>query len=176
MANTYQLISSVTVGGGGAANIEFTSIPQTYTDLKVVLSTRSASGGAVARMLLMKINNLTTSIYSNRVLEGNGASASSFAESGTNTAVRIGLTNDSGATASVFSSVEIYIPNYTSSNNKSVSVDVVTETNATTAYQELVAYLVATTAAITSLTFNPEAVGGNFAQYSTAYLYGISNA
>ena len=33
MATTYTLISSVTVGSGGAANIEFTSIPSTYTDL-----------------------------------------------------------------------------------------------------------------------------------------------
>jgi hypothetical protein len=33
MANTYTLISSVTVGSGGTCNIEFTSIPATYTDL-----------------------------------------------------------------------------------------------------------------------------------------------
>jgi hypothetical protein len=39
MANTYTLIaSSVTVGSGGAANIEFTSIPATYTDLVSALS------------------------------------------------------------------------------------------------------------------------------------------
>jgi hypothetical protein len=34
-------------------------------------------------------------------------------------------------TSNTFSSTEIYIPNYTSSNNKSVSVDSVTENNAT---------------------------------------------
>jgi hypothetical protein len=33
MATTYEIIASVTVGSGGAANIEFTSIPATYTDL-----------------------------------------------------------------------------------------------------------------------------------------------
>jgi hypothetical protein len=33
MANTYEAIATVTVGSGGAANIEFTSIPGTYTDL-----------------------------------------------------------------------------------------------------------------------------------------------
>jgi hypothetical protein len=38
MAATYKLIETVTVGSGGAANIEFTSIPQTYTDLKLVIS------------------------------------------------------------------------------------------------------------------------------------------
>ena len=30
MANTFELISSVTVGAGGAASIDFTSIPSTY--------------------------------------------------------------------------------------------------------------------------------------------------
>jgi hypothetical protein len=33
MATTYEAIATVEVGSGGAADIEFTSIPQTYTDL-----------------------------------------------------------------------------------------------------------------------------------------------
>jgi hypothetical protein len=40
------LISSVTVGSGGAADIEFTSIPATYTDLLVKISIRNATSGA----------------------------------------------------------------------------------------------------------------------------------
>lgn len=175
MANTFKKIQTVTVGSGGAASIAFTSIPQTYTDLKVILSTRSTSGAANARIVRMKLNNLTTSIYSNIAVEGDGSTAYSFSASGTDTAVRIGLTNDSGATASVFSSVEVYIPNYTSSNSKSASADIVTENNATQAYQELNAFLVATSAAITDLTFTPETLAGNFAQYSTATLYGVAN-
>ena len=38
---TYTLISSVTVGAGGASSIDFTSIPSTYTDLLVKISARS---------------------------------------------------------------------------------------------------------------------------------------
>ena len=45
MANTYTLIASSTVGSGGAANIEFTSIPATYTDLLIKMSARAATGG-----------------------------------------------------------------------------------------------------------------------------------
>jgi hypothetical protein len=41
MATTYEIIASVTVGSGGAANIEFTSIPATYTDLVVLFSART---------------------------------------------------------------------------------------------------------------------------------------
>jgi hypothetical protein len=35
MANTYEAIATVEVGSGGTANIEFTSIPATFTDLIV---------------------------------------------------------------------------------------------------------------------------------------------
>jgi hypothetical protein len=41
MATTYEIISSVTVGSGGAADIEFTSIPATYTDLVIFLHSTS---------------------------------------------------------------------------------------------------------------------------------------
>ena len=40
MATTFTKIASVTVGSGGASSIDFTSIPSTYTDLCVKLSTR----------------------------------------------------------------------------------------------------------------------------------------
>lgn len=176
MANTFVKISTVTVGSGGAATIAFTSIPQTYTDLKVVLSIRSTSGAAPARVIRMKVNNLTTSIYSQRALEADGSTVYSFSESGTDSAVRVGLTNASTATASTFASGEIYIPNYTSSNNKSMSVEFVTENDGTTAYIEFLAYLVATSVAITDLTITPEALAANFAQYSTATLYGIKSS
>ena len=34
-------LQTVTVGSGGASSIDFTNIPQTYTDLKIVLSART---------------------------------------------------------------------------------------------------------------------------------------
>ena len=174
---TYTLIASSTVGAGGASSVAFTSIPSTYTDLKVVTSLRSTTGGAVTYSLFMKMNNLTTSIYSQKALEGNGSAASSFSQSGADSAVRAGTVSGTGATANTFSNSEIYIPNYTSSNNKSASIDTVTETNATTVYSNLIAYLVSSTAAITDLTFTTEPAGGvSFAQYSTFYLYGIKNS
>jgi hypothetical protein len=44
MATTYEAIATVEVGSGGAATIAFTSIPGTYTDLKLVASTRDTNG------------------------------------------------------------------------------------------------------------------------------------
>jgi len=176
MANTYKLISSVSVGAGGASSIVFSSIPQTYTDLLVRLSTRSASGGADAYTTRMKINNLTSSIYSQRTLEGAGASGTTgFAQSGVDTAVRAALINGPASTGNTFAVTDIYIPNYTSANNKSAHIETVSESNNTTMYINANAFLVTTTDAITDLTFTNEATAGNFAQYSTATLYGIFN-
>jgi hypothetical protein len=117
-------------------------------------------------------------IYSQKALEGSGSggACSSFAQSGVDTAVRAGITNGTGSTASVFSSTEIYIPNYTGSNQKSVSIETVTETNANTIYANLIAYLVASTAAITDLTFITESSATSFVQYSSASLYGIKSS
>ena len=167
MANTYTLISSVTVGSGGAATIGFTSIPATYTDLLVKLSGRNTGAGDYFTVNF----NSSSSNFSARQIFGNAATVYSFTQT---TAAEAGMLNNSSTTASTFNNAEMYIPNYLSSNYKSFSLDSVTENNATTAYALLSAGLWSNTAAITSITLTPSA--NNFAQYSTAYLYGISNA
>jgi hypothetical protein len=175
MAQNYVLLERIELNAS-AASVTFSNIPQSgYTDLKVVTSARSTSGGAVAYSMFMRMNNLTTSIYLQRALEGSGSGASSFSQSGVDTAVRVGLITGTGATASTFSNSEIYIPNYTSANNKSVSIDTVAETNATTQYMNMIAYLINSTAAITDLTFSTEPAGGvTFAANSTFSLYGLA--
>jgi len=174
MANTYTLISSVTVGSGGAANISFTSIPATYTDLLVKLSPRF-SAASVNKALLMKFNSdASTSNYKNKNLRGSGSSATSGSDEGYAGGYIAELNADS-TTSNTFSNVEIYIPNYLSSNYKSFSVDSVMENNATTAYATLAANLWNSTSAITSIIFS-EHTSSNFVQYSTAYLYGISSS
>jgi hypothetical protein len=171
MANTYTLISSVTVGSGGAANITFSSIPATYTDLLVNISGRcsqAASGGNCTISF-----NGTAVNATRRNLNGSGSAASSTTASDG----YIGDIPGSTSTASTFGNTLIYIPNYASSNNKSFSVDNVTENNATAALASLIAGLWSNSAAITSIKFEPlSPQTWTFNQYSTAYLYGISNA
>ncbi len=166
MPNTFTLISAVTVGSGGAAEIEFASIPQTYTDLLIFYSARDNQSGSTGNDNGIKFNGSSSSFTGRRLL-GNGASASSDT-----VAPYAGSSTSGGVTASTFCNNYIYIPNYTGSTNKSYSVDSVTENNATTAYQILYAGLWSNTAAITSVTIvRPSTF--NFVQYSTAYLYGI---
>ena len=166
MANTYTAIATTTVGSGGAANIEFTSIPSTYTDLKLVFSIREETGTSYT--MGIRFNGSTTT-YTRIDIRGNGAAASS----GSATNIEP-IVNSSGATASTFGNGEIYIPNYAGSTNKSSSVDSVSENNATTSFIRMSATLWSTTAAINQITLVPDS--GDFAEYSTATLYGIKNS
>lgn len=166
MANTYTLIASSTVGSGGAANIDFTSIPATYTDLVLKLSIRTDKA-TLGDVWLLKLNT-SSADFTARWIEGNGASASS------GSSILYGALVGSSATANTFNNTEIYFPNYAGNTNKSFSVDSVTENNATTAYQDLAAGLWSQTAAITGI--NISITSNNLVQYSTAYLYGIKNS
>lgn len=168
MANTYELIASVTVGAGGASTIDFTSIPGTYADLILKCSARNTSGGVNGVYITL---NSSTSSFSDKYLEGNGSSV------GSGSIVRyIGTESASTQTANTFSNMEVYLPNYAGSNNKSFSADAVDENNATTAYATFNAGLWSNSAAITSISLAISPGVQNFAQYSTAYLYGVKNA
>jgi hypothetical protein len=172
VANTFIKIQTVTVGAGGAASIDFTSIPQTYTDLKILISSRDAYAGNFDALKMYFNNN--TANYSYRLLEGTGAVT--FSGNASSQAFGLALTgNAATSTASVFSNIELYIPNYTSALQKSWSNDGVTENNATASYQYLVAQLWANTAAITSIQLTPYQPV-NFLQYTTATLYGIKSS
>lgn len=169
----YYPIASVTVGSGGAANIEFTSITQTYTDLVLKISARYVQSGS-GTLVEVTFNNSGTS-YTNRRLIGNGSTASSSTSS--TTYINALSASEGGWTANTFGNGELYIPNYTSANNKSVSVDAVTENNATTALSALTAGLWSNSSAITSIKLTGETGASlTFAQYSTATLYGIKDS
>jgi hypothetical protein len=166
MANTFTLIASVTVGSGGASSMDFTSIGATYSDLCLKFSIRSTT---TTNNLYLTFNSNNTG-YSSKVLYGDGAATGVFSDSLKYAAV----VGSSSETANTFGSGEIYIPNYAGNKNKVFSSDSVSENNATTAYAVFTSKLWANTAAITSISLAPSS--GNYAQYSTAYLYGIKNS
>jgi hypothetical protein len=163
---TYKFIGSVTVGSGGASSMDFTSIPQTYTDLEILVAGRTTGSGNGINITF----NSNTSNYTNSALQGSGTTIGSYGTYNRNA----GMFGYSGDTANSFGSTKIYILNYTGSNNKSYSADAVSENNGATAYMNLVAGLWSNTSAITSISL--AAMDGTIVQHSTAYLYGISNA
>lgn len=162
-----ELINSVTVGSGGATQIEFASVPSTYTDLLVLISARSGSAGDT---LWMRFNSDESNGCNTRWLVGDGSSVTNSSSIGSNSFIRLG-TITSGDTASTFNNFQVYIPNYAGSAQKSVSVDAVNENNGTTAYQRITAGLWPVTTAISNIKISNN--GASISQYSTAYLYGI---
>jgi len=163
LAFTFSKLAETTLGSS-ATTITFSNIPQNYTDLVLKTSFRSTTTNVWVQLAF---NGLTTNM-SVRLLQGDGSTATSGSYS---SALYNILTNGSGTTASTFASSDLYLPNYTSSNNKSYSIDTVDENNATLANSALEARLWANTTAINQITLTAQA--GALAQYSTATLYGV---
>jgi hypothetical protein len=171
MPTTMKLIAKTTLGSA-AANIEFTSIPGTYTDLLVVLSTRSSRASTNDNIKVRFNGASTDSNFTWRNLYGDGTTAIS------GTGSSFGFVSDCNAannTSNTFTSVEVYIPNYAGSTNKSFSVTQAHEQNGTTAYTGVNAGLWSQTSAITSMNFLLT-TGPNFVTNSSAFLYGITKS
>jgi hypothetical protein len=179
MATYIQIGSTVTVGAGGAASIDFTSIPSTYTDLLVKMSLRSSNADGFTGSATMRLNANSGANYSFRTLFAATATPAS-GNGSAGTSVTVGGTVGSSLTANTFNNAEIYLPNYAGSTNKSFTVDTVSENNASTdfTYQlMMIAGLWSQTTAINQITIYSGTVGStNFLQYSTATLYGISKS
>lgn len=164
-------IASTTVESP-VASVSFSSIPQGYTDLQLVVSSRNNTAGAVSDMY-MTFNGSGGTAYSERMLFGNGSAA--FSESFSSQAYfpRAGYSTGTAFTTGAFSSSSYYIPNYTSANYKSMSIDTTTEDNGTGSYIAMMACLWANTSAITSMTLTPYGGVGGFLANSTFTLYGV---
>jgi len=170
MPENYVLLERTELNAS-AASVTFANIPQTgYTDLKIVMSGRdnAASTRSIPRLTF----NGSSSGYSSKSVYGvNGTTTGS--ENGASTYIDWSYVTSANATASTFGNTEIYIPNYTSSNNKSVSIDFSAETNsASSGILGIAAGLWSNSAAITSITFDRSS--DSFVQYSTFSLYGIA--
>jgi hypothetical protein len=159
-------IAHTEIPSGGQAEIEFASISSSYTDLLILISARSTQNAGNDN-LFVRFNTSSTN-FTAKILEGTGA-----AVNGDTSARYLGAIPGATSTTSTFGSILVYIPNYTSSNAKSFSVDSVQENNQITAYTHIIAGLwnPSTQAAITNIVLDPS--GGNFAQYTSATLYGI---
>ena len=76
MAATYEPIATTTLGSAGNS-LTFSSIPATYTDLRLVVVAFDASNDSTTANLFFQFNTDTGSNYSSTHLRGNGSAASS---------------------------------------------------------------------------------------------------
>jgi hypothetical protein len=169
MPANYVLLEKVTLSAN-AASVVLDNIPQTgYTDLKIVVSARTARASN-GDYVLLSFNGAEAN--SARGLWGYGTTVVS--DSTTNNGLIVPGNN---ATASTFGNLEVYCPNYTSSTNKSISIDASAEDNASASNGNKISTFLwssgsASTSAVTSIT-----LAGRFASFlsgSTFSLYGLA--
>jgi hypothetical protein len=171
---SYESIATVTVGSGGTASAEFTSIPSTYTHLQIRGIVRDTSTGTSARSGSIQLNGSSTG-YALHQLQGNGSGLSiDTAPSLTETYPFWVVTGNS--TASVFSTVVIDILDYTNTNKyKTLRVFGGYDLNGS-GHVRFGSVLWQNTNAISSIKLAIYAAEGNLAQYSQFALYGIKGA
>lgn len=164
-------ISTITVGSGGQANVEFTSIPSTYTHLSLMASVASERTAGTADDLIITYNG-TSSGYTNKVLYAAGGTASGY------TYTNSGVYWDTGGGSqftSKFSNVEFFIPNYTNSENKLLWGEYAGPSDVTTQYVGLVGGTLTSTSAVSSIKIATWS-GNDIAQYSKFTLYGLRSS
>jgi hypothetical protein len=177
MPTTYELIGGTTVSGTSTTSVTFSSIPQTFRDLVVIASIRSSAGSG--DNLKVRFNGNSSSIYSTTLLGAGGTTK--FSNRTTTGGAHGGYilipdTNAANHTANTFSSLELYVPNYTTASNKQVGWTQVYENNSSTLnLLQGGAGLSQLESTITSVTIEDY----NSVYYmpnSSFYLYGIKNS
>jgi hypothetical protein len=179
--NTYEAIATNTVSGSSTTTVTFSSIPQTYTDLVLVMSVR-ASAVTFNNMNFMNttLNSDTSAIYSPTFLyyRNTGGGASAISSRGTNeNNFNLGgiATNNFGS--SIFSTYTINFMNYSNTTtNKTVLARIATGGDLTAMDDAWAAVgLYRSTSAISTISVSPSS-SGNFVAGSTFSLYGIKAA
>jgi hypothetical protein len=165
MATTYEKIATTTLGSAG--QITFTSIPATYTDLRIVLVSKSVNNGANVQF---RFNSDTGTNYSFSYIRGNGTSANSYRESDTPYGY---FSDDSSSTNPNMGALDIF--SYAGSTYKTALGTFSNDQNGSGNVYATV-NLWRSTSAITSVSLSPSNFGNNFQSGTTATLYGILKA
>ena len=172
-AGDFESIATVSVGGGGAANVEFTSIPATYTHLQ--LKVLGKTDRALNRDgLAIRYNSVSGNDYVNHYLYGDGASATAGYDYASSYGNAYRVSGNSSAT-NIFGSIILDILDYANTNKyKTIRYLGGLDVNGAGEIY-LGSHLFMKTNAISSITITPT-VGTNFLQYSHFALYGIRSA
>lgn len=125
----YSLIETVEIATP-TFNIYFYSVPQDAVDLELRLSAR-VGGTFVDENIFITLNGNTTD-DGEKQLYGTGSSTG-----GVSRIFVAAKVNGGGTTANTFGSANFYIPNYTSSSDKSIYVSSALPNNATSSWQQI---------------------------------------
>lgn len=167
MATTYEPIATTTLGAD-AATITFSSIPATYTDLRLVLVGTAELGSSTSERF--RFNSDTGSNYSILNLSGNGSSASS-AHQANQTFIRGSFNAAWDTTIPTFITMDIF--GYAGSTKKTCLLSVSLDKNGSGVSEKVIGFY-NSTSAISSITILTNT--GDYNSGTTATLYGILKA
>jgi len=168
MPATYEPIATTTLSSA-ASSITFSTIPGTYTDLRVVCVYTTANFGIYTTL---RFNSDTGGNYSDTYIIGDGSTATSARDVGSATFIGFGA-YPNGISSGQFNLVTCDIFSYAGSTNKTSLLESSLDKNGSGDVQRMVG-LWRNTAAITSFTIATN--GGTMSTGSTATLYGIKAA
>lgn len=167
----YESIATTTVGGGGVADITFSSIPSTYKHLQIRFIARTTRAFA-GDLLALQFNGDTASNYAFHLLTGNGASASAGATTST-TNIVAGRLSGATANANTFGTGVIDILDYANSNKYRTTRSLTGQDNNGSGFITLYSGLYQSATAVNSIRFFSSLGANDFVQYSSFALYGI---
>lgn len=169
---SFESISTVTVGAGGAANVEFTSIPSTYTHLQIRGIGRTALGGSVLDNVVFQFNGDTATNYGVHYLSGDGASVVSGSSTPRDNAIFLRSTGSS-ATSGNFGVAVCDILDYANTNKFKTIRSLSGYDNNGSGEFFFLSGLWRSTSAITSIKIFENGNLANLSQYTTFALYGV---
>ena len=173
MPNTQTLIASYTVAAA-RADIDFTGVPNTYTDLLIRASLRHNQNNGGEDTPFIRFNNDSGANYQDTYGNSRGTGVPSQSADNALSSFYCGTLPGVSDTSGSFSNIEIYIPNYANTSlNKTLYSESVTEAMYTSVYIRPMGGQWKSTAAINRVTFGIVSAGFSFDVNSSVYIYGI---
>jgi hypothetical protein len=166
--STHKFISKY-VATGNISTITFNNFSG-YNDLILYVSARDNYGSTAGNMLLNINDDRTDGNYANVFFQGSGSGI------GSGTVPRMIGDNDTSATAaSIFNSIKIFIPAYSTSRYKMFNSESTQEELSTAGYTMLTGNSYNSSTPVTSITLTNRN-SSSFVEHSSFYLYGINNS
>ena len=168
MPATYEPIATTTLGSA-ASSITFSSIPSTYTDLRLVIVGSGSTAGSA--FYGFRFNNDSGANYSVTSIYGTGSSAASLRYTSENS----GYIDPVSQIPSTITMGVMNVFSYAGSANKTVLTEYNADVNGSGGIVERSVNLWNSTAAINTITILSRSAA-TYAAGTTATLYGIKNA
>ena len=171
VANSYESISTVTVGAGGSASISFTSIPSTYSHLQIRIMAKQNDASAIAGMSMNFNSDTTLGNYPRHELYGTGSSVVSGG-------VAAGINNEEilfyAGSGSQFGPAVVDILDYANTNKYKTARALCGVDNNGSGYAVISSGAWLSTSAVNTITIASN--GSTLSQYSSFALYGIKGS